>query len=289
MGEVPRFVLVDTHCHLDLAQFDEDREAVWQRAQSAGVRWLVIPGIDVHQCRQALRFAEGRPGVFVAVGIHPNGAAGFDDRTLEELRQLAQHPAVVALGEIGLDSYWKIVPPEQQRQAFVRQLDLAAELGLPVIIHSRDANDEVALVLREWVGSRRFASSRLRERPFAGVLHAFSGDLDLAQEAYDWNFVLSLGGPVTFRNAQRLHALVPQLRLDRMMLETDSPYLTPHPYRGKRNEPAHVTLVCEQMARLYGVGPVEVAQQTTRVAMRFFQVEVSYGANVPDRDPVAVP
>jgi TatD DNase family protein len=289
MGEVPRFALVDTHCHLDLSQFDEDREAVWRRAQAAGVCWLVIPGIDVHQCRKALHFAEGHPGVFVAVGVHPNSANEFDDRALGELRQLAQHPAVVAMGEIGLDFYWKIVPPQQQRQAFVLQLDLAAELGLPVIIHSRDANDDVAAVLRAWVGSQHFANSGLRQRPFAGVLHAFSGDLALAQEAYDWNFVLSLGGPVTFRNAQRLHALVPQLRLDRMMLETDSPYLTPHPYRGQRNEPSHVALVCEQLARLYGLTPTEVARDTTAVAARFFRVEDLFGANVPDRDPVAVP
>jgi TatD DNase family protein len=289
MTEEPRIALVDSHCHLDLSQFDEDREDVWRRAQTAGVRWLVIPGIDVGQCRQALRFAEERPGVFVAIGVHPNSANELDDRALRELRELAQHPAVVAIGEIGLDSHWKIVPQERQRQAFALQLGLAAELGLPVIIHSRDANDEVAAMLREWVGSQRFASSRLRQRPFAGVLHAFSGDLALAEEAYDWNFVLSLGGPVTFRNAHRLHALAPQLRLDRMMLETDSPYLTPHPYRGQRNEPSYVALVCEQLARLCGLTPAEVARHTTAVAAKFFRVEDSFGANVPDRDAVAVP
>lgn len=281
--------LVDSHCHLDLPQFDEDRDAVWERAQAAGVRWLVIPGIDVGQCGQALRFAERHPGVYVAVGVHPNSADEFDTDDLRELRQFAQHPAVVAIGEIGLDYYWQKVALAQQRQAFVCQLDLAAELGLPVIVHSRDANDDVAAVLRAWIGSESFVNSRLRQRPFAGVLHAFNGDLALAQEAYGWNFVLSLGGPVTFRNAHGLHALVPQLRLDRMMLETDAPYLTPHPHRGQRNEPSRVTLVCEQMARLCGVTAAEVARQTTAVAAEFFQVEGLYGANVPARDAVAVP
>jgi TatD DNase family protein len=280
-------LLVDSHCHLDLEQFDGDRAAVWERAQAAGVGWLVIPGIDLPQNRRALALAEQQPRWYVAAGVHPNSADTFDAATLGELRMLAAHERVVAIGEIGLDYYWDKVAPEQQRRAFVQQLALAAELGLPVIIHSRDANVDVADVLRTWVASDRFRASPLAQRPFAGVLHAFSGDGALAEEAYSWGFALSLGGPVTFRNAHALHALTPQLRLDRLMLETDAPYLTPHPLRGQRNEPAHLALVVEQLARLYAVAPESVAAATTAVAQRFFQVEERSGADVAEPNEVA--
>ena len=280
-------LLVDSHCHLDLEQFDEDRADVWARAQEAGVGWLVIPGIDLEQNRRALAMVEQEPNWYAAVGVHPNSAEGFDAAALDEVRQLAAHPKVVAIGEIGLDYYWDKVAPEQQRQAFVQQLELAAELGLPVIIHSRDANADVAEVLRAWVSSAAFGASPLAQRPLVGVLHAFSGDRALAEEAYGWGFALSLGGPVTFRNAHALHALVPQLRLDRLMLETDAPYLTPHPLRGQRNEPAHVSLVVEQLARLYAVSPAVIAEATTQVARRFFQLEDRSGADVAEHNQAA--
>lgn len=280
-----KVLLVDSHCHIDLQQFAEDRDDVLVRARAAGIGWLVIPGIDVAQARQALALAERQPppeqpNLYVAVGIHPNSADEFTDASPAELRRLAAHGKVVAVGEIGLDYYWDKVAPEQQRRAFVRQLDLAAELGLPVIIHSREANADVAAVLRSWVAGAAFRASPLAQRPFAGVLHAFSGDLALAEEAYEWGFALSLGGPVTFRNARALHELAPKLRLDRLMLETDAPYLTPHPYRGQRNEPAHVTLVAAQLAQLMGRPGEEVAAVTTAVARRFFQVEGSFAADV---------
>jgi TatD DNase family protein len=278
--------LIDSHCHIDLEQFAADRADVLARARAAGVEIMVIPGIDLDQNRQALVLAEQDPGLFVAVGVHPNSAATFDAAAVAQLHGLAAHPKVVAIGEIGLDYYWDKVAPEQQRRAFVQQLDLAAELGLPVIIHSRDANADVADVLRTWVSSTHFRASPLALRPFCGVLHAFSGDLALAEEAYTWGFVLSLGGPLTFRNAHALRSLAPKLRLDRLMLETDAPYLTPHPWRGQRNEPAHVVVVAEQLAGLVGVSPAEVAQITTAVAQRFFQVEDRFGADVTERNAV---
>jgi len=278
--------LVDSHCHLDLAQFDADRAAVLERARAVGVRMIVNPGIDLKQCRGSLQLAEVTPELYVAVGVHPNSAHEFGAEALDELRVLAQGEKVVAIGEIGLDYYWDKVNRAQQRTAFRLQLGLAAEVGLPVIIHSRDANADVADVLRTWVNSAAFRQSRLADRPFAGVLHAFSGDLALAEEAYEWNFVLGLGGPVTFKNAQALHALVPQLRLDRLMLETDAPYLTPQPWRGQRNEPAYVALVCEQLARLLSITPVAVAQVTTAVARRFYQVEDLFGVDVAEHNEV---
>lgn len=266
-------MLVDSHCHLDLDDFDADRDAVVDRARAAGVRLIVNPGIDLPHCRQALAWADQYPEVYAAVGIHPNSSADFTAATLDELRTLARHPKVVAIGEIGLDYYWQKVDPAQQTFALRAQLGLAAELGLPVIIHSRESNADVATLLAAWVQSDEFRHSPLAARPLVGVLHAFSGDLTLAQAAYTWNFVLSLGGPVTFKNARNLHTLVSQLRLDRLMLETDAPYLTPHPHRGARNEPAHVALVCNTIAELCGLTPAAVAEQTSTVALRFFGLE----------------
>ncbi len=272
--------LVDSHCHIDLAQFDEDRADVLERAQAVGVRLIVVPGIDLAQCRLALALAEAHDGLYVAVGLHPNSAADFDEDTIDALRAMAAHHKVVAIGEIGLDFYWDKATPAAQQIAFLRQLDLAAELGLPVIIHSRDANAAVADVLEAWVTSAAFAASPLAGRPYAGVLHAFSGDLALAERAYGWNFVLGLGGPVTFRNAHTLRALIPSLRLDRLMLETDAPYLAPHPHRGKRNEPAHIALVCAQLAQLYALSAAEIAGRTTATALRFYGLEDRFGVDL---------
>jgi TatD DNase family protein len=267
------FSIVDSHCHLDASQFDPDRDEVVARARAAGVRLIVNPGIDLTHCRQALALADRYPEVYAAVGIHPNSSHEFGPESLGALRLLAQHPKVVAIGEIGLDYYWDRVAPEVQRQAFQAQLDLAAELGLPVVIHSRESNADIAAVLNAWVHRGSYRGSALAARPYAGVLHAFSGDLALAEAAYGWNFVLSLGGPLTFKNARGLHALLPQLRLDRLMLETDAPYLTPHPHRGARNEPAYTALVCAGAAALLELPLHTVAATTTTLALRFFGLE----------------
>ena len=192
---------------------------------------------------------------------------------MAELRALAHHPKVVAIGEIGLDYYWKKVDPKQQAYAFRQQLGLAADLGLPVIIHNRDATEDTITLLEAWVQRVQTEMPPLAARPFWGVLHAFGGDPALAERAYAWNFVLGIGGPVTFRNAQRLHEVVAGLSLDRLMVETDAPYLTPHPHRGRRNEPAYVALVCAQLAQLQGISLSAAAQATTAVAYRFFGVE----------------
>lgn len=265
--------LVDSHCHLDLEVFDADRAAVLARAAAADVRAIVNPGIDLAHSRAAVDLAQRIPGVFAAVGIHPNSSGDFHPAQISALRALTAEPGVVALGEIGLDFHWKDVEPAQQAHAFEAQLALAAEVGLPVIIHSRDAHAEVAARLRRWVAGAHFRASPLAQRPYAGVLHAFSGDASLAEDAYSWGFVLGLGGPVTFRSAHALHDLVPSLRLDRLMLETDAPYLTPHPYRGKRNEPARIALVCAALAQLYDMTEAEVAMATTRVAMTFYGLQ----------------
>jgi TatD DNase family protein len=287
-------VLVDTHCHFDLPHFDADRDAVIERATAAGVRWIVNPAIDLVSCRRVLALADRYEGVYAALGVHPNDCAEFDDDTVKVLRELAQHPKVVAIGEIGLDYYWNKVAVEQQRRALRAQLALAAELGLPVILHSRSAQGDAsrrcnAELLREvavLADERRPATSGevtpsisghrsavFGRRSVLGVWHAFSGDLAEAQAAYELGLVLGLGGPVTFQNARRLHALIPQLRLDRLVLETDAPYLSPHPYRGQRNEPAHIPLIARALAMLYASAPETVAEQTTLAAGRCFRSE----------------
>ncbi len=278
--------LVDSHCHLDLAQFDEDRVAVLERARGAGVGLIVIPGIDLAQCRGALALAEATPEVYVALGVHPNSSGTFGPTSVDELRALAAHPKVVAIGEIGLDYYWDRVTPEQQAVAFRAQLALAAGVGLPVIIHNRDASDDVAAILEEWTASEEFRNSPLAARPYTGVLHAFGGDVPLAERAYAWNFVLGIAGPVTFKNARQMHALIPQLRPERLLIETDAPYLTPHPQRGKRNEPGYVALVAEKLAELSGASVAEVAERTSRTALEFFglqeRAQITFRAT-PDR------
>ena len=217
-----------------------------------------------------MTLAEQTPELYVAVGVHPNSSGDFAASTVDEMRGLAAHPKVVAIGEIGLDYYWDKVTPAQQALAFRAQLDLAGELGLPVIIHNRDASDDVAAMLGEWVESADFRNSPLASRPYAGVLHAFGGDVALAERAYGWNFLLGIAGPVTFKNARQMHALIPQLRGERLLIETDAPYLTPHPYRGKRNEPGYVALVAEKLAELTGASVAETARRTSALALEFF-------------------
>lgn len=259
---------IDTHCHLDFHQFDQDRDAVVARAADAGVTVIVNPATDLASSRRAIALAERYDGIYAQVGVHPNDAGDFDGATLAELRTLAAHPKVVAIGEIGLDYYWDKVSPRQQQAAFEAQLDLAAELDLPVVIHCRDAHDAMRTTMRQWVPG---AQMQRGSDAILGVYHSFSGDLEMAQEGFGWQVVLSLGGPVTFRNARDLHALVRQLPLDRIMLETDAPYLTPHPYRGQRNEPAYIPLIEEAIADLLQVSADAVAGATSALATRTFQ------------------
>ena len=262
--------LVDSHCHLDLPHFDDDRYEVVARAMSDGVNAIVTIGVDIPSSRAAIALAERYPQVYATVGVHPNDCEGFGPEMLAELSEMVEHPKVVAIGEIGLDYYWDTTPRDRQKDVFQQQLDLAAELGLPVIIHNREAHDDVRSQLRGWVKDGSLPGSPLSQRPFAGVLHSFSGDLEMAEEAYDWGFILGLAGPVTFKNARQLHALVPSLRPDCMMVETDAPYLTPHPFRGKRNEPARVKLVVEKLAELWQMPFEQVAEMTTATAQTFY-------------------
>lgn len=253
--------LVDTHCHLDFPQFDEDRGLVLQRAHQAGVERVLIPGVDLEACGRAVGLAMAHDDLWAAVGIHPNEPIEVDQSILDQLRTFANQPKVVAIGEIGIDLYWRKKSQSDQERDFRRQLALADEMGLPVIIHDREAHEPVMAVLAE-------------VRPAAGgVLHSFSGDQAMAERALEWGFYLGVDGPLTYKKSDALRALFTRLPLDRILIETDAPFLTPTPHRGKRNEPAYVRRVAETLADIRGTTLEAVAAATTANAARLFRWE----------------
>ena len=262
--------LVDTHAHLDFSQFDADRSAVIERAKAAGVAAILNVGADLPSSRQAVALAEQHDCIYAAVGVHPHDARKLDGAALAELRELARHPKVVAVGEIGLDFYRDLSPRNVQRRAFQAQLAWAAKLGKPVVIHDRDAHDEVMDILADWAIALK--NSPLDGR--LGVLHTFSGDRTMAERAIDLGFSISISGPVTYQNARQLPGIVQMLPLARLLVETDCPFLAPHPHRGKRNEPAYVRLVAERIAALRNIPFDDLAEATTANARRLFELEV---------------
>lgn len=261
-------MLVDTHCHLDFNNFDEDREQVIERARKSGIVRILNPGISINSSKAAVELSKQYPEVYAAVGIHPNEGLSWNHETKVQLRKLAQHPKVVAIGEIGLDFYRDATPQGLQAEIFAEQLALAAELSLPVIIHSRDSIPEILEILSAWFLKLEEDQSPIADRP--GVLHSFSGDENQAERAIKSNFFIGITGPVTFRNAQELQDLVIRLPLDRLLVETDAPFLSPHPKRGKRNEPANVSLVAEKVADLHQEAYNNVTNITTANAEKLF-------------------
>jgi TatD DNase family protein len=227
---------------------------------------IINPGVDLERARAALELADTYPGVYAAVGIHPNSAAGFSDDMLAQVRAMAAHAKVVAIGEIGIDYYWDETPKGIQRVAFEAQLTLAADLGLPVIVHNRDASEDVLTILSCWIPT---LPPSLKDRP--GVLHSFSASQEVADRGIELGFCLGFTGPVTFKNADELRRIAARVPMDRILIETDGPFLTPHPYRGQRpNKPAYVRLIAARIAALRGLPDDVFAAQTTRNAERLF-------------------
>lgn len=277
-------MLVDTHCHLNFDAFDDDREAVIVRALDAGVGRMLNPGINVATNRQALELAGRYAEVYVAVGVHPNDALSWNETTLDELKRMARHPKNVAIGEIGLDYYWNDAPRDVQQYVFRQQLDLAAQLGLPIVVHTRDggqekgkaveivrertATQDVLEILATWKANLEMQSSPLVQRP--GVLHSFSGDVETAQRAISLGFQLGITGPVTFKKADLLRQVVAEMPLECLLVETDAPFLTPHPHRGERNEPGYARFVAEKIAQVRGVSIETVMEITTANAQKLF-------------------
>jgi len=259
--------LIDTHCHLDAEAFDgEPVAAILSCARKAGITRVVTIGTDVASSIGAARLAALNDGVWCAVGVDPNDLDGFGPAALDELRALAVSPKVVAIGEIGLDYHWLRSPRDVQVRAFVQQLELAAELDLPVVIHCREADDDTEAVLREWSGSQ---GERPGGRP-RGVMHCYGGDAERAERLLGLGFVISLAGTVTFKNNPVAHEVARMLPDEGFVLETDSPFLAPHPYRGRRNEPAHIATIAAGVAELRGSSIDRIAGLTSANARRLF-------------------
>ncbi|HUV31810.1 MAG TPA: TatD family hydrolase [Acidobacteriota bacterium] len=252
--------MIDSHCHLDFDAYDGRRDAVIDEAERAGVHTLITIGVDLDSSRRAVQIAEKHTSVYATVGIHPHDARTFDDETVTELRELSESEKVVGIGEIGLDYYRDLSPRPVQERVFRRQLELAAELRLPVVIHTRNAFAETVAIVREYAG-----------RLAGGVFHCFPGDARDAGTVCDLGFVVSVGGTITYRNS-RMARMAAKVPLDRMIMETDSPFLTPEPYRGKPNQPAYVSFVCEKLAELQNVSRTEVARVTDRVCRKLFRL-----------------
>jgi TatD DNase family protein len=281
--------LTDTHCHLDLENFDLDRPEVMERATQAGVEHILIPGLNLLSSRSAVKLAESHPVLYAAVGIHPTEAATWNESSINELSALANGASgtfgipdtpgssrVVAIGEIGLDYYWNAATRELQKKILRLQLDLATCTGFPVILHMREARDalngqcagDLLQILEPWVAGLRLAKNPLAERP--GVIHSFSGSLEMARHALDLGFYIGVTGPVTFGNAHARQEIVAALPLDHILLETDAPFQTPNPFRGKRNEPSYVRLIADKIAPLHSRTVEEVAVVTSENARKLF-------------------
>jgi len=257
-------MLIDSHCHLEMNQFKGDYWAAVRRAEAQGVMRMLTVGTDLPLSRRAVELAGELDPVFAAVGIHPHDAKDTDEKTYAEMRALAGEKKVLAYGEIGLDFFKNYSPREAQIAAFRRQLKLAREVGLPIIIHDRNAHQETIDILREEGG------------PFCGVFHCFAGDREMARQVREMGFFLSFTGSITYaKNGQETetHQVIRECPIDRIMVETDAPYLTPHPLRGKRNEPAFVRLVAEKITALRGATLEEIEWYTTDNAYRLFRFE----------------
>lgn len=271
-------LLTDTHCHLDLNKFDADREAVLARAQAAGVMRLLVPGLHLGSSKEAARLAESNPGVFAAVGFHPTDLDKFSEWAFDQVKELARHPKVVAIGEIGLDDYWVKDEARRavQREILKRQLAFAEEIGKPVVIHLREENDawfggasaDLLEIIAAWHGGLKAKNNPLAERP--GVLHSFNGTLETAQKAMAMNFFIGVTGPVTYKTADQKRQIIYQLPITKLLIETDSPFLAPMPHRGKRNEPAFVREIADKIAEIKSRNLEEVAAVTTANAARLF-------------------
>ncbi|MEH6890972.1 TatD family hydrolase [Bacillus sp. JJ864] len=255
-------MLFDTHSHLNAEQFKEDLQEVIARMKEVGVSYTVVVGFDEMTIKKAIELAETYDFIYAAVGWHPVDAIDMTEEHLKWLEELAAHPKVVALGEMGLDYHWDKSPKEVQKEVFRKQIKLARKVNLPIIIHNRDATQDIVDILKEENASE-----------VGGIMHCFSGSVEVAKQCVEMNFLISLGGPVTFKNAKKPKEVAMEIPMEQLLIETDCPYLTPHPFRGKRNEPSYVKLVAEEIAKLKGLSYEEVAIKTTENAKKLFGIQ----------------
>ena len=253
-------MLIDSHAHIELGNFDGDRDAVLDRARRAGLEAIITVGIDLEDSIKAVALAQSHDMVWAAVGVHPHDAKSVTMSTYDDLRALATEDKVVAYGEIGLDFFKNRSPRDQQIARFGEQLDLCRDLDLPVIIHDRDAHKETVAMLSEHRGN------------LGGVIHCFSGDYNVARQCLDLGYYISIPGTVTYRNAEVLRGVARKIPLDRIMVETDCPFLSPEPKRGKRNEPAHVAYTAQKIAQIRGMSFDDIARATSDNTRRLFRM-----------------
>ncbi|HZG60907.1 MAG TPA: TatD family hydrolase [Anoxybacillus sp.] len=254
-------MLFDTHAHLNAIQYNDDLQEVIDRALEEGVSNIVVVGFDRPTISRAIELAEQYPFIYAAVGWHPVDAIDMTEDDLQMIEQLAAHPKVVALGEMGLDYYWDKSPKEVQKEVFRKQIALAKKVKLPIIIHNREATADIIEILKEENAAE-----------VGGIMHCFTGSVEVAKQCIDMNFYISFGGPVTFKNAKKPKEVAKEIPLEHLLIETDCPYLTPHPFRGKRNEPSYVKYVAEAIAELKGISFEEVAQKTFDNAKKIFGI-----------------
>jgi TatD DNase family protein len=255
-------MLIDSHAHLEMKEFDNDRNDVICRAKSAGVDFIVTVGTNLRLSRRAVALAGQNENIYATIGIHPHDVGKIGNKTYDDLKELAREKKVVAYGEIGLDYFRNIVPQAQQIEKFSEQLQLAKELHLPVVIHAREAHDQSLQMIK---------SSGIRQ----GVFHCFSGDYAMAKQCLDWGFYLSVPGVVTFNKSKTMQDVVKKVPLSSLLLETDCPYLTPDPFRGKRNEPAYIVHTAKKVAEIKGLFWEEVACVAAQNTLKLFHIEAS--------------
>lgn len=255
-------MLIDSHAHLGMPQFDRDRDDVIRRAIDAGVELIFTVGTDIGDCRKAVEIARGNEMVFAIIGIHPHNAKEVNEETYLDLRALSQDGKVKAIGEIGLDLFRNLSPRNVQITRFRQQIHLAKELDFPIVVHAREAHKEVLTILGEE-----------KAKEIGGVFHCFSGDYDMAKSCTDLGFFLSIPGTITFKNNANLREVIKKIPLDRILVETDCPFLAPMPFRGKRNEPAYVKFTALELAEVKGLPFDEVARITSKNARRAFRLD----------------
>lgn len=254
-------MLFDTHAHLNAEQFDEDRDQVIMRAKESGVSTIVNIGFNRETIPTCIELAEKYDFIYAVVGWHPQDAISMKEEDLDWLEELSKHPKVVGLGEMGLDYYWDTSPRDVQAEVFRKQIRLARKVNMPIIIHDRDAHQDIITILKEE-----------KAEEVGGIMHCYSGSYEMAEIALGMNFYISFGGPLTFKNAKKPKEVAAKIPLDRLLIETDCPYLTPHPFRGKRNESGYVKYVAEEMASIHGLSFEEMAKITNENAHRLFNI-----------------
>jgi TatD DNase family protein len=254
-------MLFDSHAHYDDEKFQDDREEVLAKAHEEGISYILNAASDIDTSLTSMDMAQKFDFIYAAVGVHPHSANTMDESTIARITEMVKSPKVVAIGEIGLDYYYDYSPKDIQKYWFKRQLELAGELAMPVIVHDRDAHEDIIKILKE---------SEISQ--IGGVMHCFSGGREMAKILLDMGFYLSFGGPVTFKNARKAVEVLQYVPMDRMLIETDSPYLSPEPLRGKRNDSRNVRLVAEKIAEIKGLDFEFVASETLNNAIRLFGI-----------------